>query len=181
MIPKIIHNIWLQGYNNIPNEIKINYNKIKKLNPDWEFIIWDNHMIKTLLKKYPTIYKIYKNIQNLYGISSNIITQNNIAKYVIMKEYGGLYYDINLECFTSYDKLFFYNQKNQKNQKKDINSSIYISSSNYTFFELIYPFYIPKYYSHFFAMEKEHPIWEKVFQTIENTIYKKICIHYQPL
>jgi len=41
MIPKIIHNIWIQGYNNLPKDIIENHNNIKKLNPNWQFIIWD--------------------------------------------------------------------------------------------------------------------------------------------
>ena len=59
MIPKIIHNIWIQGYEDLPEKNKLNHINIKKLNPDWDFIIWDNKMILQLLKKYPSLLNLY--------------------------------------------------------------------------------------------------------------------------
>jgi len=166
MIPKIIHNIWIQGYNNLPNINKINQEKIKKLNPEWEFIIWDELMIKKLLKKYPTILAIYKNAKNLSGIITTEATKSDIARYVIMKEYGGLYYDYDFECISSFDKLFL--------NKKEKKYTIYIASSKIDFLEYIYQFDKPKYCSCFMGMEKNHPIWDKVFKILENTHYKSI-------
>jgi len=165
MIPKIIHNIWIQGYMHLPNEIKIKHLNIKKLNLEWEFIIWDNNMILNLLKQYPSILKIYENINYLSGFISNEVTKSDIARYVIMKEYGGLYCDIEIDCISSFNDIFTH-----KEQKNDI----YISSSNIELLDYIYPFYKPKYCSCFMAMEKNHPIWNKVFKTIENTQYKNI-------
>ena len=75
MIQKIIHNIWLQGYDNLPNTIKIQHNNIKKLNPEWEFTVWDNNMIEKLLKKYPinNIEDLETNISmNILAITTNV-------------------------------------------------------------------------------------------------------------
>lgn len=129
MIPKIIHNIWIQGYQNLPEEEKQNHLKIKKLNPDWEFIIWDNNMIIELLKKYPKIYHVYKNINNLSGIINNDASRSDIARYIIMKEYGGLYYDFDFECISSFDTLFKEDSIDEKGEKKVIVS---ISNSKKT-------------------------------------------------
>ena len=68
MIPKIIHNIWVQGYSNIPDDIRIQQLQIKKLNPDWEFIIWDEKMILQLLEKYPNVLRVYKECVNYSGL-----------------------------------------------------------------------------------------------------------------
>ena len=118
MIPKIIHNIWIQGYQNLPEKEKQNHLKIKKLNPDWEFIIWDNNMIIELLKKYPKIYYVYKNVNNLSGIINNNATRSDIARYIIMKEYGGLYYDFDFECISSFDILFSEDSIDKKGEKE---------------------------------------------------------------
>lgn len=67
MIPKIIHNIWLQGYEKLPEKTKSTYNHIKKLNPGWEFIFWNETMILELLKKYPKVYNVYEKIEHLSG------------------------------------------------------------------------------------------------------------------
>ncbi len=129
MIPKIIHNIWIQGYQNLPEEEKQNHLKIKKLNPDWEFIIWDNNMIIELLKKYPKIYYVYKNINKLSGIIINDATRSDIARYIIMKEYGGLYYDIDFECISSFDTLFDEDNIDVKREKE---KEVIVSNSKKT-------------------------------------------------
>ena len=86
MIPKIIHNIWIQGYEHLPEKNKLNHIHIKKLNPDWDFIIWDNQMILNLLKKYPSLLNLYKKVNQLSGIIHSKATQSDIARYVILKE-----------------------------------------------------------------------------------------------
>ena len=154
MIPKIIHNIWLQGYNNLSEKIIENYNKIKKLNSEWEFIIWDETMIIELLKKYSKIYSVYKNIKNLSGVININAIKSDIARYIIMKEYGGLYFDIDFECVSSFNNLF------------DKSNTIYIASSKIDFLDYIYPFSKPEYCSCFMAFEKNHPIWDKVIDII---------------
>jgi hypothetical protein len=160
MIPKIIHNIWIQGYENLPNENKTNYMNLKKMNPEWDFMIWDNDMIKNLLKKYPDIYELYtKNTYNAYEKDS---IKSDIARYIIIKEYGGLYFDIGYTCNSSIDELF-----NGKNMKINPKNAIYISSSKIDLLDYIYPFQKPEYSSCFMAMDKNHPIWEKVIQKLK--------------
>ena len=74
-----------------------------------------------------------------------------------MKEYGGLYFDIDFICRASFNNLF---------NKKYKDNTIYIASSKIDFLDYIYPFSKPKYCSCFMAFEKEHPIWNKVFDII---------------
>lgn len=158
MIPKLVHNIWIQGYNNLPENLKTSYNNIKELNPEWEFIFWDENMIIDLLKKYPNIYKVYQNIENLPGLLNILALKSDIARYIIMKKYGGLYFDIDFICRDSFNHLF--------NKKKYKDYTIFIASSKIDFLDYIYPFSKPKYCSCFMAFEKEHPIWNKVFDII---------------
>lgn len=75
MIPKLVHNIWIQGYNNLPENLKTSYNNIKELNPEWEFIFWDENMIIDLLK-------IPKHLQGLskYRKFTWIIKYSSIKK-----------------------------------------------------------------------------------------------------
>jgi len=154
MVPKIIHNIWLQGYENLSTTIKIQHNDIKQLNPGWEFIVWDNNMIEKLLKKYPKVYKMYKNVA-IYGSNINN-TKSDIARYIIMKEYGGLYCDIEYNCNNSFNTLF-------NDYNKDLNKNmIYVTSGEAGILDYVNPFQKNKYSSSFMAMNKENPIWENV-------------------
>jgi len=159
MVPKIIHNIWIEGYENLPNEIKMNYLNIKKTNPEWEFIIWDNEMITQLLKKYPSIYELYnKNIYTVYDIDS---IKSHIARYIIMKEYGGLYFDIEFNCISSLDNLFLNDNKDESK------NTIYIARSKINYWNYIYSLQNTKYSSSFMAMDKNHPVWEKLIENLK--------------
>jgi hypothetical protein len=180
MIPKIIHNIWIQGYEHLPNENKVTYANIKKLNPEWDFMIWDDDMIKKLLKKYPSIYNIYIKTDNYTEIDNNTI-KSDIARYMIMKEYGGLYFDMDFKCTSSFDELFFNEandnngnaENNKKKEKKETkNNTIYIASSNTNFWNYIIHFQKAKYCSCFMAMDKNHPIWDSVIQKLKQATTK---------
>jgi hypothetical protein len=162
MIPKIIHNIWLQGYDNLSNTVKIQHNNIKKINPDWEFIIWDNNMIEKLLKKYPKIYSKYKNTAS-YGNNVNPI-KSDIARYVIMKEYGGLYCDIEYNCDNSFNMLF--EEDAEEETVLDKKNTLYVASEENGFLYYIIPFKQTKYSSCFMAMNKQHPIWKTVLEKL---------------
>jgi len=162
MIPKIIHNIWLQGYDNLSNTVKIQHNNIKKINPDWEFIIWDNNMIEKLLKKYPKIYSKYKNAAS-YGNNVNHI-KSDIARYVIMKEYGGLYCDIEYNCDSSFNMLF--EEDAEEETVLDTKNTVYVTSEENGFLYYIIPFKKTKYSSCFMAMNKQHPIWKTVLEKL---------------
>lgn len=165
MIPKIIHNIWIQGYENLPNEKKINYVNIKKKNPDWEFIIWDDDMIKKLLKKYQPIYELY--IKNTHHAFDKDSIKSDIARYIIMKEYGGLYYDIEFKCVTSFENLFLNN--NHTIISKNI---VYIATSKTNMWNYLYSLQKPKYSSSFMAMDKNHPIWDIVIERLKRATAK---------
>ena len=137
MIPKLIHII------NPSNNL---YQDIKTQNSEWEIIIWKNTEIKKELKKYPKIFL-------LYNQTISIKSKDTLAKYVIMKEHGGVYYDINenknMSC--SLNNLL---------SEKQIQNIIYISVSFYFYF-----FSVP--YLNFLAMERNHPIWQDIIHTIE--------------
>ena len=160
MIPKIIHNIWIQGYENIPEKEKQNLENIKILNPEYKFFFWDETKIISLLQKYPKLHKCYEKLQksndNTYPFRSDI------ARYIIMYKYGGIYFDLDIECISSFENLFL---------NKEI-SDIYTASNSNSFLNRINIFNLfntPKYGSYFMAFTKHHPIWTNVFEIIINS------------
>ena len=182
MIPKIIHNIWVEGYEQLPEEVKKNHLLVKKANPEWEFMIWDNTAILKLLQKYPTFLSMYKNLHKYIVFIDKeqkkefIKTKAIMAKYIILKEYGGLYYDVNLTCNFNFDKLF--EEKGKKGEKKDIvylvkNNNIY---SMYLYY--LYPFFNDtEINTQFMAFSKNHPIWETVFLNLKTLRSEKQMKH----
>jgi mannosyltransferase OCH1-like enzyme len=93
MIPKIIHQIWIQGYNNIPSKLQKYHNYCKNINSDFKYLVWDEEKIKKLLtekfdKKYLDLYEYYK-----------IPAQKaDFARYIILYSYGGIYLDMDTMC-----------------------------------------------------------------------------------
>lgn len=94
-IPKIIHQIWI-GPKKLPNKYKKWMRSWKLLNPDWQYIFWDNKKIKELEIIYS---KAYNEISN-YGYKSDLL------RYAILKEYGGLYVDTDFECIKKLPDFF---------------------------------------------------------------------------
>jgi mannosyltransferase OCH1-like enzyme len=99
MIPKIIHQTWKDE--NIP------YDTFKKewieswtnLNPTWEYKLWTDKDIKIFLEnKFPWFMERFneypKNIQRV-----------DAFRYFVLYEYGGLYADMDFECFKNIDGI----------------------------------------------------------------------------
>src|SRR6187399_325467 len=93
MIPKIIHQIWLQGYDNIPAELKNDHENCKIVNNDFEYIVWDKDKIKKLLDD-----KFGKDYSDLFDTYKIFAQQADFARYAILYVYGGIYLDMDILC-----------------------------------------------------------------------------------
>lgn len=106
-IPNIIHQIWIQGYNQIPEELKKYHDQCRLINNNFRYYFWDNIRIIKLLSKY--FDKEYIELYNYYTIPSQ---KADLSKYAILYIYGGIYLDMdmicikNLETFLKYDIFF---------------------------------------------------------------------------
>lgn len=86
MIPKIIHQIWI-GPNPEPSIWIDTFRKdyISKF-PDYQYHLWNEEKVLSLLEKYPLVHKIY-NVEPTWNGKSDIL------RYIILYEYGGIYID----------------------------------------------------------------------------------------
>jgi len=84
---KIIHQIWLQGKDKIPDKFKKNIKKNITINFDWEYKLWDSKSITELIK-------FDKNINNTYHKLKYMHQKIDFAKYIILYIYGGIYIDM---------------------------------------------------------------------------------------
>lgn len=92
-IPKIIHQIWLGSP--LPKKYKLWCESWVKYNPNYKYILWDD---KKLLKLG------LANNKN-YLATTNLAAKSDIARYEILKKFGGVYVDTDFECFKSLDDL----------------------------------------------------------------------------
>ncbi len=153
-VPKIIHHIWIQGYQEMNSEDRNNVENIKRLNPDWVHILWDDDAIRDLLdSKYPEILDFYNNVVNLPGSVNYLASKSDIARSVIVYEYGGCYMDVDVECVDNLDSIV----KNIPKQK-----SVFACSEKYGM-----------YSDSFFMASYKNQILKNIIENITKTIDKR--------
>lgn len=92
LIPKIIHQIWI-GNSDIPSSCQQYIDSWKTHHPDWEYRLWtDDNMIKL-------------QNQELYDSTTSVRQKADIARYELLYQFGGVYVDIDMECFKNIEPL----------------------------------------------------------------------------
>ena len=92
IIPKKIHQIWL-GPDDMPDNFKYFQQTWKSFHPDWEFKLWTEEAI---------LKENFENI-DLYWLARSYQERSDLARYEILKRYGGLYIDTDIECYANFD------------------------------------------------------------------------------
>ncbi len=92
-IPKIIHQIWIGG--SIPPIYHYYQKTCKDLHPDWDYRLWTEREIDAL------------NFENrdLYDDTKSLAEKSDILRYQILKDYGGVYIDMDTRCIKPFDDL----------------------------------------------------------------------------
>ena len=97
-IPKIIHQTWYKK--DLPSNIKNNIEKIKKINPDYEYKFYDDNDILTFIKNNcdSRTLKAYNKLT--IGAS-----KADLFRYLILYKEGGIYLDIDSMINKNLDSL----------------------------------------------------------------------------
>lgn len=118
MIPKIIHQTWKDT--NLPDIFSNILNENKKINEEFDFKLWIHS---------PIDYKYFENdndIDNRYNIDKLIknfskelymiylkckygVQKSDIARLIILYQYGGIYIDLDILSIKSFNNLIDYN------------------------------------------------------------------------
>lgn len=164
MIPKILHQIWFQGYDKMPEKIKKSHLNCKKINKNFKIMFWDENKINIFLKQYSEYYKFYINL-------SRIIYKIDYARLVILYHYGGVFIDMDVSCVKNLESLLEkYSDKKlliSKLQRAaklyglEVNNAFYASVPKNNFF-IYYLNYIHKLFDEY---KDSNDNMNKVFQT----------------
>ncbi len=100
MIPKKIHQIWGMWDNLPPNEELQGYSdSLKKLNPEYEYTLWNSRTIEIMIEKsYPEYYDFYMKLPTN-------VHRCDVARYFILHKEGGIYADMDIECLLPLDQF----------------------------------------------------------------------------
>lgn len=94
IIPKTIHQIWLGG-NPMPKNYQYYSETWKKFHPDWEYKLWqEDDIIKENFSSMDLYYK-----------ASSYQEKADIIRYEILKKYGGIYVDTDIECLKNFNEI----------------------------------------------------------------------------
>jgi mannosyltransferase OCH1-like enzyme len=90
-IPKITHQIWMQGFENIPDKFKKNLETLHRLNPEYEHKQWDESMLRDECKKYS------EECLERFNSLEQMILKVDLGRYVVLYNYGGISVDTDME------------------------------------------------------------------------------------
>lgn len=101
-IPKIIHQIYLQGESQIPNNIKKSINELRQRNPGWQYHLYDEVQIINYIQKYygETTLNTYLLINENYAAA-----RSDFFRYLLMYREGGVYLDLKSSCAFPFDEI----------------------------------------------------------------------------
>ena len=98
-IPKIIHQVWSNIEEPLPDFFRGLMETWKEHHPDWEYILWDNDKMNGFIQEfYPEYWISYNSVK--YNIQ-----KWDIIRYFILYHYGGMYADVDYECLDSLEPL----------------------------------------------------------------------------
>lgn len=136
-IPKIIHQIAPNDPSEWTPEV-ITYRASWKQLPKFRYKLWSREEISALIKDS------YPSFDELYHVYVNDVNKRDMAIYIILYEYGGVYVDLNYEF-----KQNFYDTLHQETV------NIAVSTNSYQ-----------PYVNKFIASPRKHPFWISIFNAL---------------
>ena len=103
MIPKIIHQMWVQGFDSMPSNYKEWSNKWKNMHPDWELMFWDDDLALEFIKNN------YSQYLDDY-IKLIPVKKSDFFRLILLYHFGGVWVDTDTYPIKTLDMLInFYN------------------------------------------------------------------------
>lgn len=152
MIPKIIHQIWIQGWENMPIKLKSYSQRCQNINNDFKYIFWDD---KSILRHLNDFFgKYYVLLYNGYNVYAQ---KADFARYAILSVYGGIYLDTDMVC--------------RKNLEPFLNCNLFFTT------DAFYIFY-KRYLNGIIGVIPNHPLFKIIFKNLSKRYDEKENITY---
>lgn len=117
----MIHQIYLQGESQIPQNIKQSIHELRLRNPNWEYRFYDETAILNYIKDHydKSTLDLYLSIDEAYSAA-----KSDFFRYLVMYQEGGVYLDLKSSCIytldsilTEQDEFIICNWENERGQQ----------------------------------------------------------------
>ena len=97
-VPKVTHQIWFQGWHNLPEKYREDTEKLSILNQNWEHKKWDEQSLRTECEKFSP-----EALTKFDGFS-DMIQKVDFGRYIVLYNHGGVSVDCDSECLRPLEK-----------------------------------------------------------------------------
>lgn len=98
-IPKIIHQIWSDKYQPMPEVFRVLAQTWTEYHPDWEYRLWSEQDIDNFVREeYPLYYEFYTALPF-------DMQRWDAVRFLILKKIGGMHVDCDYECLENIEPL----------------------------------------------------------------------------
>lgn len=104
-IPSIIHQIWFQGWQTLPEKFKPNVASVIDKNNNWKYMQWDDSSMRSV------IGSLGKQYLDKYNSFTHIHQKIDFGRYAILYVYGGVSVDVDVVAYKNFDQTPFINSE----------------------------------------------------------------------
>lgn len=99
-IPKIIHQIWSDKYQPLPDIFRVLAQTWRECHPNWEYRLWGEQDIDNFIREeYAQYYDFYHSLPF-------DMQRWDAARFLILNKFGGMHVDCDYECLENIEPLF---------------------------------------------------------------------------
>jgi len=90
-LPRIVHQIWMQGWDHLPAPFTDYAADLRRMNPEFEFRTWDDTQLRAECAELGPIFLA------CYDRFPKMISKVDFGRYVLLYKYGGLSLDTDMK------------------------------------------------------------------------------------
>jgi hypothetical protein len=98
-IPKVTHQIWFQGWDQLPEKYREDTEKLSILNQNWEHKKWDEGSLRAECEKFSP------EALSKFDEFDKMIQKIDFGRYIVLHNYGGVSVDCDAECLRPLEKI----------------------------------------------------------------------------
>jgi len=90
VVPRIIHQIWMQGWDKVPSKFNENRAALRRLNPEWHIMEWNETSLRA------ECAALGPEFQRAFDRLPLLISKVDFGRYVVLYRHGGISLDLDM-------------------------------------------------------------------------------------